>query len=166
MQNRTIQAGSLPASRTFSQRADQIRIERAVVGLFFTGVKLNTGVAAACATPLRSIPEAVCCPSSAMAMPFPGKLPRAGGSGAAQGNRSQKRYSPCCRCCDDEALADMCWPRRTPPDLELHTGVDAYDAADIQPDEHVVVVGAFIPFLKSLKRTSAPSPCWKWMPRR
>jgi uncharacterized protein len=53
---------------------DRICIERAVIGLFFTGVKLNSGVAAACATPLRSIPEAVCCPSSAMAMPFPGKL--------------------------------------------------------------------------------------------
>jgi hypothetical protein len=53
---------------------DRIYVERAAVGLFFTGVKLNTGVAGACATPLRSIPEAVCCPSSAMAMPFPGKL--------------------------------------------------------------------------------------------
>src|ERR1700737_2510642 len=53
---------------------DRIDVERAAVGLFFTGVKLNTGVAGACATPLRSIPEAVCCPSSAMAMPFPGKL--------------------------------------------------------------------------------------------
>ena len=53
---------------------DDICVERATIGLFFTGVKLNTGVAGACATPLRSIPEAVCCPSSAMAMPFPGKL--------------------------------------------------------------------------------------------
>src|ERR1700748_850659 len=53
---------------------DHIVIDRAVIGLFFTGVKLSTGVAGACATPLRSIPEAVCCPSSAMAMPFPGKL--------------------------------------------------------------------------------------------
>src|SRR5215472_12727929 len=51
-----------------------ITIERAVIGLFFTGVKLATGHAGACATPIRSIPEAVCCPSSAMAMPFPGKL--------------------------------------------------------------------------------------------
>ncbi len=53
---------------------ERIRIERAVVGLFFTGVKLDTGATGACATSLRAIPEAVCCPSSAMAMPFPGKL--------------------------------------------------------------------------------------------
>ena len=53
---------------------DRICVERVAIGLFFTGVKLSTGAAGACATPLRSIPEAVCCPSSAMAMPFPGKL--------------------------------------------------------------------------------------------
>ena len=49
-------------------------IERAVVGLFFTGVKLSTGHVGACATPIKAIPDAVCCPSSAHAMPFPGKM--------------------------------------------------------------------------------------------
>ena len=53
---------------------DGITVERAVIGLFFTGVKLSNGIAGACATPIKTIPEAVCCPSSAMAMPFPGKL--------------------------------------------------------------------------------------------
>src|SRR3974390_2084551 len=53
---------------------DDIAVERVVIGLFFTGVKLTTGHAGACATPIKSIPEAVCCPSSAMAMPFPGKM--------------------------------------------------------------------------------------------
>jgi uncharacterized protein len=37
---------------------DRITVERAVVALFFTGVKLDTGVTGACATPLRSIPDA------------------------------------------------------------------------------------------------------------
>lgn len=50
----------------------EITIERAGVGLFFTGVKLSTGHVDACATPIKTIPEAVCCPSSALAMPFPG----------------------------------------------------------------------------------------------
>jgi len=53
---------------------DEIMVERVVVGLFFTGVKLSDGSAGSCATPIKTIPEAVCCPSSAMAMPFPGKL--------------------------------------------------------------------------------------------
>ena len=46
---------------------DRITVERAVVGLFFTGVKLDTGVTGASATPLRSIADA-------LAMPFSGKL--------------------------------------------------------------------------------------------
>jgi hypothetical protein len=53
---------------------DSITVERAVIGLFFTGLKLGNGLAGACATPIKTIPEAVCCPSSAMAMPFPRKL--------------------------------------------------------------------------------------------
>ena len=44
---------------------DDIAVERATIGLFFTGVKLSTGHAGACATPIKTIPEAVCCPSSA-----------------------------------------------------------------------------------------------------
>ncbi len=131
---------------------DRISIERAAIGLFFTGVKLNIGAAGACATPLRSIPEAVCCPSSAMAMPFPGKLRGRPArellkeTGAASGIRRAVGVATM------NALADMCWERRAHPGAELLVGVDAYDAADIQPGEHVVVVGAFVPFLKSLKQ--------------
>jgi uncharacterized protein (DUF4213/DUF364 family) len=131
---------------------DRICVERAAVGLFFTGVKLNTGAAGACATPLRSIPEAVCCPSSAMAMPFPGKLRGRPArqllkeTGASSGIRRAVGVATM------NALADMCWGRRALQNVELRVGVDAYDAAGIQPGDHVVVVGAFVPFLKSLKR--------------
>lgn len=131
---------------------DRICVDRATIGLFFVGVKLNTGAAGACATPLRSIPEAVCCPSSAMAMPFPGKLrgrpvrELLKEIGAISGVRRALGVATV------NALADMCWERRTPQDVELRVGVDAYDAADIRPSDHVVVVGAFVPFLKSLKR--------------
>jgi uncharacterized protein (DUF4213/DUF364 family) len=131
---------------------DRICVERAAVGLFFTGVKLNTGAAGACATPLRSIPEAVCCPSSAMAMPFPGKLRGRPArqllkeTGASSGIRRAVGVATM------NALADMCWGRRAQQNVELRVRVDAYDAAGIQPGDHVVVVGAFVPFLKSLKR--------------
>lgn len=47
--------------RTLGAELDRIVIERAVIGLFFTGVKLDTGVAGACATPLRSIPAIASC---------------------------------------------------------------------------------------------------------
>ena len=35
---------------------DEIAIERVVVGLFFTGVKLSNGTAGTSATPIKSIP--------------------------------------------------------------------------------------------------------------
>jgi uncharacterized protein len=131
----------------------RIVVERAVIGLFFTGVKLQIGVAGACATPLRSIPEAVCCPSSAMAMPFPGKL-----RGRPAGDLLKEIAAPsgirrAVGVATMNALADLCWQRRAIPEVELRAGVDAYDAADIRPGEHVVVVGAFVPFLKALKRS-------------
>jgi uncharacterized protein len=50
------------------------------------------------------------------------------------------------------ALADACWQCRPHPGVELHANVDPFDAAAIAPGEHVVLVGAFIPFLRALKR--------------
>ncbi len=132
---------------------DHIVVERAVIGLFFTGVKLNTGIAGACATPLRSIPEAVCCPSSAMAMPFPGKLHGRPARELLKETEGPSGIRRAVGVATMNALADMCWQRRAAPEVELRAGVDAYDAADIQAGEHVVVVGAFVPFLKALKRS-------------
>jgi len=128
---------------------DEIAIERAVVGLFFTGVKLSNGTAGASATPIKSIPEAVCCPSSAMAMPFPGKLRGADLAREALSGHGIRRAVGIATV---NALADVCWQRRPHPDVELQAGVDAFDATDIRPVDKVVVVGAFVPFLKELKR--------------
>ena len=53
---------------------DKITVERAVFDLFFSGVKLSTGHGGLCFTPVKEMPEAVCCPSSARAMPLSGRL--------------------------------------------------------------------------------------------
>jgi uncharacterized protein len=124
---------------------DRITVERAVVGLFFTGVKLDTGVTGACATPLRSIPDA-------RAMPLSGKL-----RGRLAGELLQEATAPsgirrAVGIAAMNALADMCWERRPTAGVDLCTGVNAYDAAEIRAGRNVVVVGAFVPFLKSLKR--------------
>src|SRR5260370_41790196 len=74
-EEKTILHGTMAAiAAILGRELAGITVERAVIGLFFTGVKLSNGIAGACATPIKTIPEAVCCPSSAMAMPFPGKL--------------------------------------------------------------------------------------------
>jgi len=131
---------------------DEITIERAVVGLFFTGVKLSNGIAGASATPIKSIPEAVCCPTSAMAMPFSGKLRGRRAADLAREALSGHGIRRAIGIATVNALADVCWQHRPHTEVELCCDVDAFDATDIRPGDKVVVVGAFVPFLKELKR--------------
>ena len=135
---------------------DRLAVERAAIGLFFTGVKLDTGHTGTCATPIRSIPEAVCCPSSAMAMPFSGKLRGRPAHELAQEAFSTHGIRRAVGIATLNALADLCWQRRPHPEVELRLGVDAFDASEIRPGELVVVVGAFVPFLRELKRRRQP----------
>ncbi|HTZ35021.1 MAG TPA: DUF364 domain-containing protein [Stellaceae bacterium] len=135
---------------------DDIAAERAAIGLFFTGVKLTTGHAGACATPLKTIPEAVCCPSSAMAMPFPGKLRGKPARDLLREAFSDHGIRRAVGVAALNALAELCWERRPHPAVELRRGVDAFDANRFRPDELTVVVGAFVPFLKELKRRNQP----------
>ena len=135
---------------------DGIAVERAVIGLFFTGVKLSTGHAGACATPIKTIPEAVCCPSSAMAMPFPGKMKGKPAREAIKEAFSDHGIRRGVGIATVNALADLCWERRPHPLVELQRGTDAFDANSFRPDDRTVVVGAFVPFLKELKRRKQP----------
>src|SRR5499433_1850807 len=136
--------------------AADMTVERAVIGLFFTGVKLDNGIAGACATPIKTIPEAVCCPSSAMAMPFPGKhkgRPAFDLAREALGDNGIRRAVGIAAM---NALADTCWRSRPHSETELRLGIDALDATEIRPGDKVVVVGAFVPFLRELKRRRQP----------
>ena len=135
---------------------DEIVVERVVVGLFFTGVKLTNGTAGSCATPIKTIPEAVCCPTSAMAMPFPGKLAGRRAADLAREALSGHGIRRAVGIATVNALADCCWQRRPHPGVELRPGVDAFDATEIRNGDKVVVVGAFVPFLKELKRRGQP----------
>ncbi|TAK47331.1 MAG: Fis family transcriptional regulator [Xanthobacteraceae bacterium] len=133
-----------------------LTIERVVMGLFFSGVKLSSGHAGACATPLKTIPEAVCCPSSAFAMPFPGKMrgrPAADLLKEAQHPNGLRRAVGIAAM---NALASHCWGRRPHPDVVEEANIDAFDAANIRPGQLVVVVGAFAPFLRELRKRGQP----------
>jgi uncharacterized protein len=133
-----------------------ITVERAVIGLFFIGVKLSNGIAGACATPIKTIPEAVCCPSSAMAMPFPGKLHGRPAIDLAKEALGENGIRRAVGIAAMNALADTCWRHRPHPGADLLLGIDAFDATEIRPDDNVVVVGAFVPFLRELKRRHQP----------
>jgi uncharacterized protein len=139
-----------------SKEIATIVIERAVVGLFFTAAKLSTGHVGACATPIKAIPDAVCCPSSAHAMPFPGKMRGRRAADFLDEARRQDGIRRAMRVATMNALAALCWERRPHPDVDLEVGVDAFDATGIQPGQLVVVVGAFVPFLRELKKRDQP----------
>src|ERR1700679_1542748 len=113
---------------------DDIAVERAVIGLFFTGVKLSTGHAGACATPIKTIPEAVCCPSSAMAMPFPGKMKGRPAREIIKEAFSDHGIRRGVGIAAVNALAELCWERRPNPEVELLRGTDAFDANSFRPD--------------------------------
>lgn len=130
---------------------DALAVERAVVGLYFTGVKLTSGTAGTCATPRDATPGDICCPISAHRVAFH----RLAGRPAAELMRealSDNGLSRAVGIATLNALAEECWRHRPAPGVELLAGADAFDASEIRDGDRVVLVGAFIPFLKELKR--------------
>ena len=156
MPNAILNETAAAVTEILGAELDSVVIERATIGLFFTGVKLSTGHAGACATPIKSIPEAVCCPSSAMAMPFPGKLKGKPARDLLKEVFSDHGIRRGVGIAALNALAELCLARRPSPQAELLRGVDAFDANRFRPDDRTVVVGAFVPFLKELKRRKQP----------
>ncbi|WP_323009518.1 DUF364 domain-containing protein [Paracoccus sp. (in: a-proteobacteria)] len=137
------------------QEAAVHKVDRATLGLFFIAVTLDSGHTGLCATPLKEIPEAVCCPSSAMSMPFPGKLRGMGALRLAQEALSHTGLRRALGIAALNALAHLAAERRGPRGYRILEGVDAFDVARIQPQETAVVVGAFGPFLKALRGIGA-----------
>lgn len=158
---------TIPSSKILEETVDEvknnlkdqihnIKVERAVIGIFFTGVKLNTGHAGICATPIKEIPEAVCCPSSARSMPNAGRL----------AERSVLKYL------DDalstipmkkaigiavlSALSSYCWEKSLVNGYNMRAGVDAIDCLDLKDKTYPVVIGAIAPFLRILKKRKKP----------
>ncbi len=131
---------------------DEITVQRVVVGIFFSGIKLSNGEGGICFTPVKEIPEAVCCPSSAREMPNSGKLI---GQPAIKfiekifkGGPLQKALGIAVL----NALSAACWKKCPPADYELLKGVDPVENMTIPDDATVVVVGALVPYIRMLKQ--------------
>ena len=139
----------------FGERLENMVVERAVFGFFFSGVKISTGHGGLCFTPVKEIPEAVCCPSSAKAMPLSGKLR----------GRSVKDYL------DDlshanilrktlaiatlNALSACYWEENKDLDYKIEMDIDSFDVMKIPQGKKSVVIGALVPMLKKLLAADA-----------
>jgi uncharacterized protein (DUF4213/DUF364 family) len=135
---------------------DSLRVERAVIGLFFSGVKLSNGEGGICFTPVKEIPESVCCPTSAAAIPAAGKLKNKPVSFYLEGLRSGKALKKALGIAVLNALSATCWRKNPPQDYSLIYGKDPLDDATVPDDAQFVVVGALAPYLKMLKARGRP----------
>jgi len=139
------------ARSTLGPRADELAVERAVLGLFFTGVKLSDGSGGICATLNKDVPDAVCCPSSSAQISPPGKLR---GRKAVEFLGDLAARSPLKRVLAIAVLSALCAAARKtapPAGYGIRRGVDALDAIEVSPDAHVVIVGAFVPVIRAMK---------------
>jgi len=126
-------------------------VDKVAIGVFYTAVKLDTGQAGVAFTPVREIPEAVCCPRSASRMPAAGRL------------AGQRAWALLGYALDDSplkvsvgvatlnALSALVVEEQGLAGYRLLKGADALDVVQVGLDDEVALVGAFVPFIKKLK---------------
>lgn len=129
---------------------DGITVERAALGLFFSGVKLSSGEAGVCFTPIKEIPEAVCCPSSGNAMPLSGRLSGRSANAYLDDVSSDNALKKTLGIATLNALSLRLTQAGLAPQFEV--GGDAFDEVEIAPGDKAVVIGALVPALKRFAR--------------
>lgn len=134
---------------------DSLSVERAVFGLFFSGVKLSDGHGGLCFTPVKELPEAVCCPSSAAAMPLSGQLHNRPVRKYLEDLSSNNILKKTLALATLNALSSLIWDRGLYSGYTLSTSVDAFDTAIIPEKGKTVVIGALVPMLKKLLKVDA-----------
>ena len=142
------------AKEILGAQALDLKIERAVVGLFFSGVKLSGGACGLSYTPLKSLSGAVCCPSQASAMPDSGNiagksvrylLRDLGSAAPLKKTLALAALNALGRACFDKIRADY----------DVKFGVDPFDELRIGRGSFSVVVGALVPYIKALMKNGA-----------
>lgn len=159
------QPGSILAetkNRIIAEYGDNLReltLERVVIGIFYTGVKLSNGSAGICFTPIKAIPESVCCPSSARAMPRAGRLK---GMHVADTFAYLGEPAPIKRAiaiATLNALSEGIWsnnPGEGMGQYRIVEGDDILSPLSLDAIKKAVIVGALIPVIKVIKEHQLP----------
>jgi uncharacterized protein (DUF4213/DUF364 family) len=140
------------ARERLGQEADDLTVDRLVVGLFFTGAKLSNGAAGVCFTPVKEIPEAVCCPTSAARTFDPVRVRGMKVHDLLTALNSTEPIKTAVAIATLNALSATCWNRGLTGGQVMMERMDALEAVRMPPDKSVAVVGAFIPTLRALKK--------------
>jgi uncharacterized protein (DUF4213/DUF364 family) len=128
-----------------------LQVDKVTIGVFYTAVKLDTGHAGVAFTPVREIPEAVCCPRSASRMPAAGRL---AGQSAWELLNYAVDNSPLnvtLGIATLNALSALVMEEQGLAHYRLLRGADALDVVQVGLDDEVALVGAFVPFIRKLK---------------
>ncbi|HWQ66476.1 MAG TPA: DUF364 domain-containing protein [Methanospirillum sp.] len=143
----------------YGDRLLDLTLERVVIGIFYTGVKLSDGSSGICFTPIKAIPESVCCPSSAQAMPRAGRLK---GMPVADTFQYLAQPAPIKRAiaiATLNALSEGIWRDNPDEGKGIYTiveGDEILNGMNLQEVKKAVVVGALIPVIKTIKEHGIP----------
>lgn len=146
-------------------RLSDIKVERVVIGIFFIGVKLSNGSGGLCFTPVKEIPEAVCCPSSLKALPWTGKFrgrPVTDFFDALFDRSPMKRAIGIAIL---NALSATFLEQGRESEYTIEKGSDALEMIEIPDGANVVVIGALVPILQRLKKRGSPFSIIEMDPR-
>lgn len=135
-------------------RVQELRVERVVFGLFFTGVILSNNTCGLAATPIKEIPFAVCCPSSARAFSMSGKLAGKAALDVLRDISHPQALRRTLALATLNALAETLLQRDGLGQRESLTEGDSFDSVRIRGDDKVVLVGAFGPYIKALRKSA------------
>jgi uncharacterized protein (DUF4213/DUF364 family) len=131
----------------YGEQMKEITIERVVIGIFFTGVKLSDGSGGVAYTPVGELHGATCCPSMAAERPAPKPLRGMSVHDVLEQPR-QSMLSGLVKLVVMNALSSRFL---TPDRYRIMYDVDALDLIDFRSAGRIGMVGAFIPFLKQFK---------------
>ncbi|HHT9111104.1 MAG TPA: Rossmann-like domain-containing protein [Candidatus Brocadiaceae bacterium] len=132
----------------FNVKSKDIRI-----GVFYTGIVLNTGHAGMAYTPVQEIPEAVCCPRSHAKMPQAGNLLYLPAENLMEYALDDNVLKSAVGIAAINALSALLLEDEQCPYKPTLYG-DALDLVHITEDDTVVMVGAFPPFIKKIREVT------------
>ena len=130
---------------------EDITVERVMIGIFFSGVKLSNGFAGISYTPVKDVPQAVCCPSSAGRIFDPIKIYGMPAAEVLTALTSNEPIKAAVAIATLNALSAVCWERGLATDDCIQMNSDAIDAVRMPADCSVAVIGALVPVLRKLK---------------
>jgi uncharacterized protein (DUF4213/DUF364 family) len=134
----------------------EVWVDDLVIGIFFTGVKLSAGHAGAAFTPIREIPEAVCCPTTAARMPRAGDFEGMAISEILEYSLDTNVLKSAIGVAAMNALSQLIIESENEANYQIIKDTDGFDLLEIQPHETVSLIGAFGPYIRRLKTSGNP----------